>query len=158
MRGTREDRRLATFAALLQAHAAVVEGVEADLEAQAGLPLSWHEVLVRLSHAGDEGMRMQDLARSVLLSKSGLTRLADRMEEAGLLERRACSADRRGTFVVSTALGSSTLRGAAPVFARAVDGRLAPQLSAEDLDRLTEALERGARANGRGEDEACASA
>ena len=95
--------------ALVEAHAAAVESVEADLVRDTGLPLSWHEVLVRLSAAEEESMRMHELARAVLLSKSGLTRLADRMEAAGLIDRTACDSDRRGTWAVITPKGREAL-------------------------------------------------
>src|SRR5438045_7775862 len=99
------DSGLAAWIALIEAHAAAVESVEADLVRDAGLPLSWHEVLARLARSEGGAMRMQELARSVLLSKSGLTRLADRMETAGLIERSACESDRRGTNAVITDKG-----------------------------------------------------
>ena len=79
------DAGLTAWIALVEAHAAAVESVEADLVREAGMPLSWHEVLVRLSRSDERSMRMQELAKAVLLSKSGLTRLADRMETAGLI-------------------------------------------------------------------------
>ena len=79
------DIPVRAWIALLQAQAAVVDGVEAELVAECDLPLAWHEVLVRLDRAEIGGMRMQELAHAVLLSKSGLTRLADRMEAAGLI-------------------------------------------------------------------------
>ena len=88
------EERMAAWMALMQAHAAVVAGLEDKLVKDRGLPLSWHEVLVHLAAAPDGKLRMQDLARSVLLSKSGVTRLVDRMEESGLVERTACASDR----------------------------------------------------------------
>ena len=103
------DAGLTAWIALVEAHAAAVESVEADLVREAGLPLSWHEVLVRLSRTEEQSMRMQELAKAVLLSKSGLTRLADRMEAAGLIERTACDSDRRGTWAVITPKGRETL-------------------------------------------------
>ena len=69
------EERMAAWMALMQAHAAVVAGLEDKLVKDRGLPLSWHEVLVHLAAAPDGKLRMQDLARSVLLSKSGVTRL-----------------------------------------------------------------------------------
>jgi DNA-binding MarR family transcriptional regulator len=136
------ERPLAAWATLVHTHASVVEAVEERLMAEADLPLPWHEVLVRVSRAGEELMRMQELARSVLLSKSGLTRLADRMEQAGLIERRACPSDRRGVFIGITDRGREALDRAGPVFLAAVREHLTDRLSPEELDNLVALLER----------------
>ena len=136
------ERPLAAWATLVHAHASVVEAVEERLMGEAGLPLPWHEVLVRVSRAGQQMMRMRELARSVLLSKSGLTRLADRMEQAGLIERRACPSDRRGIFIGITDRGREALARAEPVFLAAVREHLTDRLSREELDNLVALLER----------------
>jgi DNA-binding MarR family transcriptional regulator len=153
-----DERPLTAWVALVQAHSVIMEGVENRLVAEAGLPVSWYEVLVRLSRADEEKMRMQDLARAVLLSKSGLTRLADRMEAAGLVERRACASDRRVTYIALTERGRESLERAQPLFASAVERHLADHLAAEDLDRLTGALQRVIRGNGEAVDECAAPA
>src|SRR5439155_21330416 len=93
-----DEDRMAAWMALMQAHAAVVAGLEDELLRERGLPLSWHEVLVHLAAAPEGRLRMQDLARSVLLSKSGVTTLVDRMEGHGLGDRTACSSDRRVVY------------------------------------------------------------
>jgi DNA-binding MarR family transcriptional regulator len=136
------ERPLAAWATLVHTHASVVEAVEQRLMAEAALPLPWHEVLVRVSQAGEELLRMQELARSMLLSKSGLTRLADRMEQAGLIERRACPSDRRGIFIGITDRGRETLDRAGPVFLAAVQEHLTDRLSGAELDNLMALLER----------------
>jgi DNA-binding MarR family transcriptional regulator len=136
------ERAPAVWAALLDAHASVVDAVEQRLMAEADLPLPWHEVLVRVSRAGEDLMRMRELARSVLLSKSGLTRLADRMEQAGMIERRACPSDRRGVFIGITDRGREALDRAAPVFLAAVQEHLIDRLSRQELDSLVALLER----------------
>jgi DNA-binding MarR family transcriptional regulator len=136
------EHPLAAWASLVHTHATVVEAVEERLMAEAGLPLPWHEVLVRVSRAGKELMRMQELARSVLLSKSGLTRLADRMEQAGLIQRRACPSDRRGVFIGITDRGREALDRAGPVFLAAVREHLTDRLSRTELDNLVTLLER----------------
>ena len=114
----------------------IKDRVEGDLLSSHGLPVSWHEVLVRLARSPEGAMRMQDLAREVLLSKSGLTRLADRMEEAGLIERSKCGTDRRGTFAVITDAGRRILRDAFPSFMGAVDQHFARHLSSDELSSL----------------------
>src|SRR5512134_3413797 len=91
--------RMAAWRTFLVAHARVTDVLASELEAEGGLPLTWYDVLVQLSEAPDNRLRMQELARAVLLSKSGLTRLVDRMTSGGLVTREPCLDDRRGTFV-----------------------------------------------------------
>jgi len=151
----RDDERVASWVALLRANAAVMEAVEAELLAAHDLPLSWHEVLVRLARSPEGSMRMQELAREVLLSKSGLTRLADRMEEAGLIERSKCDTDRRGTYAVITGRGRSVLLDSFPAFTSAVDQHFARHLSPDELGTLHRLLGKVLEASGKSADEDC---
>ena len=100
------EQRLAVWREFLEAHAIVVGALEAELDAERDLPLAWYDVLVSLAEAPERRLRMQDLAGRVLFSRSGLTRLLDRMVSAGLVRRERCDDDRRGTFAVLTAAGS----------------------------------------------------
>ena len=145
----------ATWTSLVQAHTVAFEAVEGALVREVGLPLAWHEVLVRLS-ASEVPVRMQEVARAVLLSKSGLTRLADRMEEAGLIERRACASDRRGVFLAVTPAGRDLLERARPVFLKAVDDHFARHLRPGELDDLADLSRRLIEGNGAVVDETCA--
>lgn len=111
-----ETRLWTTF---LAAHAAVRQRLERDLDA-AGLAFSDHQALVCAGAAGDGGVRMSDLADLILLSRSAVTRLVDRLEREGLVARRECEADKRGTFVVLTARGREAVRRVAPVHLRGV--------------------------------------
>ena len=86
------DEPLAVWAAFLRAHSTLTAKLERELIAERALPLAWYEVLLQIKRAG-RPLRMQELAGSVLLSKSGLTRLVDRMEAAGLVERTNCPSD-----------------------------------------------------------------
>src|SRR4029079_19422359 len=78
------QERLAVWREFLEAHALVVGALEAELDAERDLPLAWYDVLVSLAEAPGRRLRMQDLAARVLFSRSGLTRLLDRMVTAGL--------------------------------------------------------------------------
>src|SRR5450755_1135087 len=78
---------------------------EPDLIAKAGFPLTWLDVLAQLYDAADDGLRMQELEQRSLFTRSGLTRLIDRIEAAGLVRREAVQGDRRGVRVVLTAEG-----------------------------------------------------
>ena len=130
------DRDIAAWRSFLTAHARVTALLEAELEAERGLPLSWYDVLVQLQEAQDHRLRMTDLAGAVLLSKSGLTRLVDRMCEAGLVDRSADAEDRRGRWVSLTDAGHSRLRDAAQVHIRGVRQHFTSFLSDEDASRM----------------------
>jgi DNA-binding MarR family transcriptional regulator len=145
-----QDAGLTAWMALVEAHAAAVESVEADLVRETGLPLSWHEVLVRLAGADESSMRMQELAKAVLLSKSGLTRLADRMEAAGLIERSACDSDRRGTWAVITDKGREALGNATPSFLAAVDRHFAGHLADDEIRAVASSLQKVTHAHNAG--------
>ena len=131
---------------LLRSHVALTTILEKELEEERQLPLTWYDVLVNLNAAGGR-LRMQELARSVLLSKSGLTRVVDRMEAAGLVTRQACAVDRRGTEAVLTDRGQQTLRDAAPIHVRGVEEHFARHLDDEELTVLGRALSKLIEAN-----------
>lgn len=97
---------LAAWRGLLRTYAALVKLLDGELEAAHELPLSSYEVLLNLE---DGQMRMCELAESVLLSRSGLTRLIDRLERDGFVERRSCEDDARGAYAVLTAAGRGKL-------------------------------------------------
>jgi DNA-binding MarR family transcriptional regulator len=90
---------------MLRAHAKLTRELDAQLAREHKLPLSSYEVLLFLADAPDGQMRMSDLAESVLLSRSGLTRLVDRLEREGLLKRERCESDARGLFAEITPEG-----------------------------------------------------
>jgi DNA-binding MarR family transcriptional regulator len=90
---------------MLRAHAALTKELDAELTREHNLPLSSYEVLLFLADAPDGRMRMAELAESVLLSRSGLTRLVDRLERDGLLKRERCESDARGYFAEITPRG-----------------------------------------------------
>jgi DNA-binding MarR family transcriptional regulator len=144
-RGVVRDHRLVAWGEFLRAHAAVKAKLERELLTERGLQLTWYEVLLHLDGRSGE-LRMQELARSVLLSKSGLTRLIDRMESAGLVVRQTCESDRRGSFVSITPEGARVFRAAAPVHLRGIAEHFTSHLSAEELAVLQGALARVADA------------
>jgi DNA-binding MarR family transcriptional regulator len=102
-----DEPHLAAWRALLHAHAAALGRIERDL-ARAGpelVPLTWYDVLIELLEAPDHRLRQRDLARSVVLTRSGISRLIDRLEAAGLVAREPDPADRRGTLIALTDAG-----------------------------------------------------
>lgn len=124
----------------LRAHATVVRRLEAELLAEHGLPLATYDVLVQLSESPGRALRMTELADRVMLSRSGLTRLADRLERDGLIVRRACPSDARGTLAVLTAAGLARLRETWPTHARGVAEHFSDRLNESELATLAELL------------------
>lgn len=120
----------------LRAHATVVRVLEADLQAEHELPLASYDVLVQLSESPDRRLRMTELADRVLLSRSGLTRLADRLEREGLLTREPCPSDARGTLAVLTDAGLDRLREAWPTHLRGVRSQVLDRLTPEEVEQL----------------------
>lgn len=135
-----DDPRITAFGMLLEAHAAVTGAVNRELEATAGMPITWFEVLIRLSRSPERRLRMSDLAGQVGLSHSGLTRLADRLIAAGLIRREACPDDRRGAFAVVTDAGAEALDAALAGHLESVERHLAGPLGPDALATLTDLL------------------
>ncbi len=136
------DDRLRVWRQFLEVHAVVVGALEAELLEDRDLPLAWYDVLVALAEAPDRRLRMQDLARRVLFSRSGLTRLVDRMVAAGYVERVPCPDDRRGTFAVCTRAGLDVLRAASGVHLGGVHRHFDRHLTDDDVGALADALGR----------------
>jgi DNA-binding MarR family transcriptional regulator len=100
-----DKEELSAWRGMLRAHAGLTRELDAELTREHDLPLSSYEVLLFLADAEDGRMRMSELADSVLLSRSGLTRLVDRLERQGLLKRERCESDARGLFAEITPEG-----------------------------------------------------
>lgn len=142
-RGSEPDRRrLAAWRALLNAHAVAVGAIERDLATAGHIPLTWYDVLVALAEAPEERLRLHELAERVVLSRSGLTRLVDRLEAAELLRREACATDRRGAYAVLTAEGAATLKRTWPIYARGILAHFADHLTAQEAETIAVALGR----------------
>ena len=118
--GRLTDEQVTAWRGFLQAHAVLTRKLEADLLAEHQLPLASYDVLVQLVEAPDRRLRMTELAQRVLISRSGLTRLVDRLEREGLVRREACDDDARGLFAVLTEAGFQRLRRASPTHLRGV--------------------------------------
>ena len=137
---TLDARRLAVWREFLRTHAVVTGTLARELEDERGLPLAQYDVLVQLAEAPDGRLRMQQLATRVLFSRSGLTRLVDRMVDAGLVGRERCVDDRRGTFAVLAPAGQRRLRDAAGVHRRGIHEHFDRHLSDADVHGLEQAL------------------
>lgn len=128
--------------AFLEAHSRVTGILEEELEAEKDLPLTWYDVLVQLEESQGHRLRMTDLAGAVLLSKSGLTRLIDRMCSAGLVGREPDPLDRRGTYVTLTTDGWQRLQDAAPVHLRGIQQHFARFISDAEAEAIYAAFTR----------------
>jgi len=138
--------RMAAWRAFVAAASLSTAQLTEELQQETGMPLSWYEVLVHLSEAPERRLRMQELAQRVLLSQSGLTRLVDRLQSEGLVERERCPSDGRGTFAALTVRGLAALERAYPTHLRGVRSVFADLLSDEEAMQLAEVLTRVADA------------
>src|SRR3954451_1012043 len=121
---------------LLRAHAATTRALSADLYAEHGLTINDYEALLHLSRAEDCRMRRVDLADRLLLTASGVTRLLDGLEQAGLVERASCANDRRVTYAVLTETGRAKLRESSRSHVAGVRAFFEARYSREELDQL----------------------
>jgi len=135
------DPRMATWVAFLQAHAAVTRRLEAELSAERDLSLAEYDALLQLAVADERRLRMSELAERVILSRSGMTRLVDRLEQRRLIERRSCPSDARVLWATLTDSGFARLRDAMPVHMRGVEEHFLAAIPAEDGAALLHALE-----------------
>jgi DNA-binding MarR family transcriptional regulator len=126
--------------ALISVTTGVLGALDGELQSEHGLSLGEYEVLVHLSEEPEHSLRMTDLAGRLHLSPSGITRRIDGLERAGLVERRQCPSDRRGSNAVLTAEGSRRLADAAPTHVRGVRAHFVDQLSEEEIANLASAL------------------
>lgn len=142
MSTTLDNSRSALWRLFLTVHARLIERIERKL-AQAELPsLEWYDVLLALKEAPEQRLRLNELARAVLLSRSNLTRLADRLEAAGQLRRESCPTDRRGAFAVLTAEGLAMQQKMWPLYAQGIAEHFGCHLSDAEVMVLCQALTR----------------
>jgi DNA-binding MarR family transcriptional regulator len=126
----------------MAAHAVLMERVGADLVAATALPLGSYNVMRLLHEAPGGRLRLSELARAVHLTRSGVTRLANRLERAGVLRREGEARDRRGWCAVLTDRGRDELRRARAVFARAIAEHFGSYLSDGEAETLNVVLSR----------------
>jgi len=142
------DGELRAWHGLKRAHASLAKRVAAELERTHGLPLTSYEVLRHLADAPGGRLRMCDLAESAQLSRSGLTRLADRLEREGLLGRCSCEHDARGAYACLTDLGRERLCAARGTHLAVVREQFLSRFTEDELGALAELWERIAPCNG----------
>lgn len=130
------DDRLTLAGLFFEAHSGLVRVLERQLEAECGLSVQWFEVLLRLARSPERRLRMQELVAQVTLTPSGLTRVVDRLEDAGLVRRETCPTDRRGAFAVLTAKGQRRIEAAVPVHLEHLNAAFIEVLSEDERTAL----------------------
>lgn len=137
-----DESRNAAWRLFLTTHAKLITLIEQEL-AQAGLPpLAWYDVLLALSESPEHRLRMHELAETMVLDRSNLTRLVDRLEAKGLVCRKSCPTDRRGAFAAITEQGLAMRQQMWPVYEQVIAKYFACHLSDTEVEVLSKALKR----------------
>jgi DNA-binding MarR family transcriptional regulator len=136
------DPRLRTWRAFLYAHAQVRRQLERELQAEQSMGLAEYELLLVLAYSPGRRQRMGELADAMALSRSGVTRVIDRLEADGLVERLACDTDRRGAWGQLTKAGYERLRSASPTHLRGVACHFLDRIPDGELESMRRTLER----------------
>jgi DNA-binding MarR family transcriptional regulator len=136
------DPRLKAWRTFLYAHAQVRRQLERELQAEQSMGLGEYEVLLTLAYSDGRRMRMSELADRLALSRSGATRLIDRLEADELVERISCETDRRGQWAHLTPAGLDRLRTASPTHLRGVGEHFLDRIPAAELQALRTTLNR----------------
>lgn len=147
---TARDPRLSPWRAFLLAHARVSRRLDEELRAEHDLSIAEYDTLLNLALAPGRRMRMGPLAEQVILSKSGVTRLIDRLVSDELVKRSACLADARGAEAVLTERGLARLRQASPTHLRGIREHFLAALGDADLEVIERAMTAVARHAGPG--------
>lgn len=145
---TERDYQLEAWRALLLAHNSAVRAIESDVQRDGRVPLTWYDVLLELKAAGERGLRMQEVASRVVLSRTRVSRLVDEMVRAGLVTKSADPQDKRVSWAAITEEGARVLRATAPVYLRSIRRHFSTHLSDEDAMVIAEALHKVADQGG----------
>ena len=137
-----DTSRLDAWIRFLRAHAALTRELSADLVAEHGLTLNDYEVLLHLARAPGKRMRRVDLAESILLTASGITRLLEGLERSGLVARELCDTDRRVVYARMTEAGAEKLREAGRTHVAGIESLFVGRYSDEELATLSSLLSR----------------
>ena len=126
----------ATWGALITAFSRLERILAAEMEAETGMAMERYGILLMLAQAEDGAMRPSDLAEALPITRSGTTRLVDRLEQDGLVERRSYESDRRGSLILLTRKGRESFRKAGRVHLRGIDEHVGSQLTKDEMNEL----------------------
>lgn len=141
-----EESRKEAYRSFLIAHSRLNNVIDSEMTKAGLLPLTWYDVLVTLEYAEGHSLRMSDLADAVLLSRSGLTRLVDRLEARGYVARKACPSDRRGFHAVLTEEGQRARSESWPLFSSLVAELFGTQMTDDEVQTVTTVMQRSIQA------------
>lgn len=127
---------------IMETHGAIVPKLDNDLQEKSGIDIQTYDVLLHVFEAAEQGIRMADLAAAVVISKSGITSLVDRLEASAYLQRNPDRDDRRATRITLTASGEVTFRAAAQVHLAGIEEHFASHISDEEARCIADSLER----------------
>jgi DNA-binding MarR family transcriptional regulator len=134
------DERITLMGLLLETHARLTRVLSAALEEACGIPLTWFDVLIRLGRSPERRLTMSQVAAQVSLTTGGVTRLVDRIAEAGYVERQSCPSDRRSIYVALTAAGTEKLQEATAAHLEDLERHLLEPLDADERAALAGTL------------------
>ncbi|MGD8190666.1 MarR family winged helix-turn-helix transcriptional regulator [Brevibacillus ginsengisoli] len=135
-------QQLEAWRTFLKAHAQMITLIEQDLASEKRVPLSTYDVLIALYEAPGKRLRINEIGKSVVLSRSGLTRLVDRLERENLIIRERSDTDRRGAFAVLTREGQKEFLKAWPVYAKGIQEHFVSKVTTEELEVLRTILQK----------------
>lgn len=135
-------KHLEAWRLFLTTHTTLVKTIDSQLNDADQIPLNWYDVLIELYEAPDRRLRMSDLANRVLLTRSGLTRLVDRLEKADYITRSPDPDDRRGYYASITESGINAMRQAWKVYSTSIQQAFADHINPEEAEFLIDILSR----------------
>lgn len=127
---------------IVEIHGAILPKLDNDLQEESGIDVNTYDALLHIFEAGEHGIRMVDLASAVIISKSGITSLVDRLEASAHVQRNADSDDRRAIRITLTPSGEQTFRAAARVHLAGIEEYFVKLLSDDEARAIAETLER----------------
>jgi DNA-binding MarR family transcriptional regulator len=130
------DARITTFGRLVEAYASLRQRLDDEMQAEVGLPLLWYGVLLHVGRSPAGVRPMSELTEATAFTSGGVTRLVDRMEAAGYVERRPCPTDRRVQYVGLTERGRGMLERASEVHVRGIQEHMLDRLSGGEVEQL----------------------
>ncbi len=134
------DQTIQAWIALHRAHRLLLEKVEKALKNTVLPSLDWYDVLLELQREKATGLRQYEISDKVLLTKYNLSRLLDRLEKNGLVQRHTSMEDGRGNRVLITDAGSKTLKQMWPVYSQSIQAHFGEKLSASETERISAIL------------------
>lgn len=140
--GAELDPHREAWISMTRTHAAVSGRLQEALTAAGLPPLAWFEVLATLDRAPEQRLKMGELAEALVITRGGLTKLVDRLINAGLLERTFCETDRRVSYATLLPAGSELLEEMRPVVRTEFDSAFSANLSAGEAEALQATMER----------------